>query len=134
LGQGGRQQGSGPLVSRGRGWAVPDFDPFFAIEATAGEPSNDKLAWRSVRGAVLLIVLAAECRPGAMERAMSEVDFERIVDAVRKEIAHAPAVHSLAGLRFLDGRVKAAGDKPASRRHAPFARIRRVGEGRKRYR
>ena len=110
------------------------FRPFFAIEATAGEPSNNKLAWRSVPSAVPLLVLAAECRPGAMERAMSEVDFERIVDAVRKEIAHTPAVHSLSGMRLPDGWAKAAGDKPASRRHAPFARIRRVGEGRKRYR
>jgi hypothetical protein len=69
-----------------------------------------------------------------MERAMSEVEFERIVDAVRKEIALAPAVHSLSGLRAFDWQAKAAGDKPASRRHASFARIRRVGEGRKRYR
>jgi hypothetical protein len=69
-----------------------------------------------------------------MERAMSEVEFERIVDAVRKEIALAPAMHSLSGLRAFDGRAKAAGDKPTSRRHATFARIRRVGEGRKRYR
>ena len=28
------------------------FRPFFAIEATAGEPSNNKLAWRSVLSAV----------------------------------------------------------------------------------
>src|SRR6187431_2896382 len=28
------------------------FRPFFAIEATAGEPSNNKLAWRSVHSAV----------------------------------------------------------------------------------
>jgi len=69
-----------------------------------------------------------------MERAMSEVDFERIVDAVRKEIALAPAVHSLTGLRASDWRTKTAGDKPTSRRHAPMARIRHVGEGRKRYR
>ena len=65
---------------------------------------------------------------------MSEVEFERIVDAVRKEIAHAPAVHALSGLRAFGGRAKAAGDKPTSRRDAPFARIRHVGEGRKRYR
>ena len=65
---------------------------------------------------------------------MSEVEFDRIVDAVRKEIALAPAVHSFGGLRAFDGRAKAAGDKLASRRHAPLARIRRVGEGRKRYR
>jgi hypothetical protein len=69
-----------------------------------------------------------------MERAMSEVEFDRIVDAARKEIALAPALHSLTGLRASDWRVKAAGDKPASQRHAPMVRIRRVGEGRKRYR
>ncbi|MBR1276403.1 hypothetical protein [Bradyrhizobium sp. AUGA SZCCT0283] len=65
---------------------------------------------------------------------MSEVDFERIVDAVRKEIALAPAMHSLTGLQASAWRVKAAGDKLMSRRHAPMTRIRRVGEGRKRYR
>jgi hypothetical protein len=110
------------------------FRPFFATEATASEPSNNKLAWRSGTSAVPLIVLAAECRPGAVERAMSEVEFDRIVDAVRKEIALAPALHSLTGLRTSDWRVKAAGDKPTSRRPAPMARIRHVGEGRKRYR
>jgi hypothetical protein len=65
---------------------------------------------------------------------MSEVDFERIGDAVRAEIAIAPAVHLLTPLRTSDWRAKAAGDKPASRRQAPMARIRHVGEGRKRYR
>jgi hypothetical protein len=69
-----------------------------------------------------------------MERAMSEVEFDRIVDAVRKEIALAPALNSLTGLRAPDWRAKAAGDKPTSRRHAPIVRIRHVGEGRKRYR
>jgi hypothetical protein len=69
-----------------------------------------------------------------MERAMSEAEFDRIVDAVRKEITLAPAVHSLTGLRAFDWRAKAPGGKPASPRHAPTARIRRVGEGRKRYR
>jgi len=64
---------------------------------------------------------------------MSEVEFERVVDAVRKEIALAPTLHSLTGLRASDWRAKAAGDKP-TRRHAPMARIRHVGEGRKRYR
>jgi hypothetical protein len=83
---------------------------------------------------LVLIVLAAECRPGAMERAMSEVEFDRSVDAVRKEIALAPAVHSLSGLRAFDWRAKAAGDKSASRRDVTMARIRHVGEGRKRYR
>ena len=63
---------------------------------------------------------------------MSEVEFKRTVDAVRKEIALAPALHSLTGLRASDWRVKAAGDK--SRRSAPVARIRRVGERQKRYR
>jgi hypothetical protein len=112
----------------------PDFDPLFAIEATAGELSNNKLAWRAVLSAVPLIVLAAECRPGAMERAMSEVEFDRIVDAVRKEIALAPAGNSLTGVWTSGARAKVAYDKPASRRHAPTVRIRRVGEGRKRYR
>ena len=65
---------------------------------------------------------------------MSEVEFDRIVDAVRKEIALAPALNSLTGWRASVARVKAAADKPASRRDAPMARIRRVGEGRKRYR
>jgi hypothetical protein len=110
------------------------FRPLFAIEATAGEPSNNKLAWRSVLGAVLLIVLAAECRLGAMELAMGEVELDRIVDAVRKEVALVPVLHSLTGLRASDWRAKAAGDKPTSRRSAPMARIRHVGEGRKRYR
>ncbi|MCA6115653.1 hypothetical protein J6524_12225 [Bradyrhizobium sp. WSM 1738] len=64
---------------------------------------------------------------------MSEAEFDRVVDAVRKEIALAPAVQSLTGLRAFDWRAKAPG-KAASRRHAPIARIRRVGEGRKRYR
>lgn len=64
---------------------------------------------------------------------MGEAEFERVVDAVRKEIALAPAVHSLTGVRGFDWRAKAPG-KPASPRHAQIARIRRVGEGRKRYR
>jgi hypothetical protein len=66
---------------------------------------------------------------------MSEVEFDRIVDAVRKESALAPVVNLPTGLRAFEWRTKAtAGDKPASRNHASFARIRRVGEGRKRYR
>jgi hypothetical protein len=70
-----------------------------------------------------------------MERAMGEVEFDRIVDAVRKEITLAPALHSLTGLWASGARAKAPGDnKPTSRRQAPTARIRRVGEGRKRYR
>jgi hypothetical protein len=62
---------------------------------------------------------------------MSEVEFNRIVDAVRKEIALAPNLHSLTGLRASDWRQRAVVDK--SRRSAPTARIRRVGEGQKRY-
>jgi hypothetical protein len=65
---------------------------------------------------------------------MGEVEFDRIADAVRKEIALAPTLHSLTGLRASDWRTKTASDKPTSRRHAPMARIRHVGEGRKRYR
>lgn len=63
---------------------------------------------------------------------MSEVEFDRIVDAVRKEIALAPTLHLLTGLRASDWRQKAASDK--SRRGAPVARVRRIGEGQKRYR
>jgi hypothetical protein len=62
---------------------------------------------------------------------MSEVEFNQIVDSVREEIALLP-MHSLTGLRASDWRQRAAGDK--SRRSAPIARIRRVGEGQKRYR
>jgi hypothetical protein len=72
-----------------------------------------------------------------MERAMSETDFEQIIDAVRKEIALAPAENSSAGLRGAAGeRPKVAADKRLARRHAntPTIRIRRVGEGQKRYR
>jgi len=110
------------------------FRPFFAIEATAGEPSNNKLAWRYALSAVPLTVLATECRPGALERVMSELEFDRVVDAVRKEIALVPALHSLTGLRASDWRLKVAVYKSAARRHAPIVRIRRVGEGQKRYR
>ena len=65
---------------------------------------------------------------------MGEVEFDRIVDVARKEIALAPTLHSLTGLRASDWRVKAAGDKPTSQRRAAVTRIRHVGEGRKRYR
>ena len=64
---------------------------------------------------------------------MGEVEFERVIDAVRKEVALAPAVHVVTGVRGFDWRAKAPG-KPGSRRDAPLARIRRVGEGRKRFR
>lgn len=64
---------------------------------------------------------------------MGEAEFKGVVDAVRKEVALAPAVHALTGVRGFDWRAKAPG-KPGSRRDAPTARIRRVGEGRKRYR
>jgi hypothetical protein len=64
---------------------------------------------------------------------MSEVEFDRIVvDAVRKEIALVPTLNSLTGLRASDWRQRAVVDK--SRRSAQIARIRRVGEGQKRYR
>jgi hypothetical protein len=63
---------------------------------------------------------------------MSEMEFDRIVDAVRKEIALVPTLHSLTGLRASDWRQRAVVDK--SRRSAQITRIRRVGEGQKRYR
>ena len=68
---------------------------------------------------------------------MSETDFDQIIDAVRKEIALAPVEDSLAGLRAAAGeRPRSADDKRSVRRHVntPMIRIRRVGEGQKRYR
>ena len=68
---------------------------------------------------------------------MSEADFDQIIDAVRKEIARAPVEDSLAGWRAAAGeRPKVAADKRLARRHVntPMIRIRRVGEGQKRYR
>ena len=62
---------------------------------------------------------------------MSEVEFDRIVDTVRKEIVLVPTLHSLTGLRASAWRQRAVVDKARS---APIARIRRVGEGQKRYR
>jgi hypothetical protein len=69
-----------------------------------------------------------------MERAMSEVDFDQIIDAVRKEIALPPVEGSLAALRAADGPKAVDRDRPARRRVSPMIRIRRVGEGQKRYR
>jgi hypothetical protein len=112
---------------------VPDFDLFLPPKRPQASLQTTNLHGELTLSAVPLTILAAECWPGIAERAMSEVEFDRIVDAVRREIALAPMVHSFSGLRAFDGRAKAAGDKPASRRDAPLARIRRVGEGRKRY-
>lgn len=64
---------------------------------------------------------------------MGEAEFERVVDAVRKEVALAPVVHGMTGLRAFDWRAKAPG-KPVSGQRTPASRIRHVGEGRKRYR
>jgi hypothetical protein len=69
-----------------------------------------------------------------MERPMSEADFDQIIDAVRKEIALPPVEDSLAALRAADGPKAADRDRPARRRASPVIRIRRVGEGQKRYR
>jgi hypothetical protein len=118
--------------------STPDrsrFRPHFAIEATAGELSNNKLAWRSVASAVLLLIpVELDARLEAMERAMNEIDFNQPVDAVRKEIAVAPE-DSLAGLRASEELSKTADDRRRTRRAStPMVRIRRVGEGQKRYR
>jgi hypothetical protein len=66
---------------------------------------------------------------------MSDVDFDRVIDAARKEVALAPVADSLAGLRISDARPAADRERPA-RRHAtaPMARVRRLGERQKRYR
>jgi hypothetical protein len=55
---------------------------------------------------------------------------------VRKEITLPPMKDSLIALRSSDEGSKAVGDRQPSRRwaSAPMPRIRRVGEGRKRYR
>ena len=65
---------------------------------------------------------------------MSEVDFDRIVDAVRKEIALS-GVRSLAGvagIRLTGPKAAIGTARPAARK--PMNRVRRVGEGQKRYR
>jgi len=72
-----------------------------------------------------------------MERAMSDVDFDRVIDAVRNEIALAPVTDSLAGLRTAAARPETADGKRPARRQAssnPMVRIRRLGERQKRYR
>jgi hypothetical protein len=63
---------------------------------------------------------------------MSEMEFNQTVDTVRKEVALVSDLHSLTGLRASDWRQRAVVDK--SRRSAPIARVRRIGEGQKRYR
>ena len=65
---------------------------------------------------------------------MSEVEFDQIIDAVRKEIALPPGEDTLAAMRAADGPKAADRDRPARRRASPVIRIRRVGEGQKRYR
>ena len=66
---------------------------------------------------------------------MNEADLDQITDLVRKEIALAPVEASLAGLRAAGERPRSADDKRSVRRpvNTPI-RIRRVGEGQKRYR
>lgn len=65
---------------------------------------------------------------------MDEIDFEGIIDAVRKEIALAPVEAALRSAQRADPESNTARGKSASRYHAGSPRIRRVGEGRKRYR
>jgi hypothetical protein len=67
---------------------------------------------------------------------MNDVDFDRIIDAVRKEIALAPMEVSLAGLWAADGRPRTAGEKRPIRLHPDpsTVRVRRLGERQKRYR
>ena len=76
-----------------------------------------------------------DARLEAMERAMSEIDFNQLADAVTKDIAVAPVKDSLARLRAPDERSKTADDqRRTGRASTPVVRIRRVGEGQKRYR
>ena len=65
---------------------------------------------------------------------MSEVEFDRVVDAVRKEIALPSVEGALAALRVVDGAKAVDRDRTARRRVTSTIRIRRVGEGQKRYR
>jgi hypothetical protein len=68
---------------------------------------------------------------------MYETDFDRVIDAVRKEIASAPVERSLAVSRGIHAPPKAAGEMGTARRQArvfPMTRIRRLGERQKRYR
>ena len=65
---------------------------------------------------------------------MSEVDFDQIIDAVRKEIALPPVDGPLAAWQATDGPKAADRERPARRRASPMIRIRRVGEAQKRYR
>jgi hypothetical protein len=71
-----------------------------------------------------------------MERAMSEVEFDRIIDAVRKEIALGQVERSLVALRTAGEGSKTGESRPARRQvHGiPIARVRRIGERQKRYR
>ena len=61
---------------------------------------------------------------------MGEVEFDRIVDAVRKEIALAPTLHSLTGLRASDWRVKglATSRRPSAAPHNQDSPCRRGTE------
>ena len=65
---------------------------------------------------------------------MSEVEFDQMIDAVRKEIARPPVEGALAALSVVNGTKAVDRDRPARRRVTSSIRIRRVGEGQKRYR
>jgi hypothetical protein len=67
---------------------------------------------------------------------MNEADLDQIIDAVPKEIAPAPVKDALAGLTAADERPRSADHKRSVRHpvNTPMTRIRRVGEGQKRYR
>jgi hypothetical protein len=67
---------------------------------------------------------------------MREVEFDRILDAVRKEIALVPVAGALRGLRATAERPRAADERRPGRRPAgnSMVRVRRLGEPQKRYR
>ena len=72
-----------------------------------------------------------------MERAIHETDFDRIIDAVRKEMALAPGQISLLRLSRARESTMAAHETGATRHQArsvAVTRIRRLGERQKRYR
>jgi len=53
---------------------------------------------------------SAERLPGSMERAMSEIEFDRVMEAVRNAVMIMPAEDSSVGSPTFEGRLKAAND------------------------
>jgi len=114
---------------------VPDFDPILPPKRRRASFQTTNLRGDLQEARSLFIIPAEpDLPPGEMERAMSEVEFDQMIDAVRREIALPPVEGALAALRVVDGTKAVDRDRPARRRVTSAIRIRRVGEGQKRYR